>query len=172
MKIVDSNPRWRSEDIVDLDLEISVRNTPMSRDDPNTIDAIAAILAMDMADEVEEFPLSKIGINRQKKYLKAEVSHLSLSLPAVCHMMFPRCINIILTTFCLSLPYRVPQSKNRGATEKTNPTAVDQQQQHSKYRNLNHIQPRSSTILDYCLEKSFRLRQRGEDCSCQSIDNH
>lgn len=74
MKIVDSNPRWRSEDIVDLDLVMPVRKSPATRDDPNTIDVIAAILAMSMDDEIEELPLNEIRENRQKKYLKAGVS--------------------------------------------------------------------------------------------------
>ena len=83
MKLVDSNPRWRSEDIVDLDLVMPVRKSPADRDDPNTIDAIAAILAMSMDDEVEELPLNEIRKNRQKKYLKA-VSRVAL----VCMQCF------------------------------------------------------------------------------------
>lgn len=71
MKLVDSNPRWRSEDIVDLDLVMPVRKSPASRDDPNTIEAIAAILAISMNDEVEELPLNEIRKNRKNKYLKA-----------------------------------------------------------------------------------------------------
>ena len=71
MKLVDSNPRWRSEDIVDLDLVMPVRKSPAARDDPNTIEAIAAILAISMDDEVEEPPLNEIRKNRQNKYLKA-----------------------------------------------------------------------------------------------------
>ncbi|KAK1746436.1 kinesin family protein [Skeletonema marinoi] len=74
MKMVDSNPRWRSEDIVDLDLVMPVQKAPAARDDPNTIDAIAAILAIDMDDKVDELPLNEIRKNRQKKYLKAESS--------------------------------------------------------------------------------------------------
>ena len=71
MKMVDSNPRWRSEDIVDLDLVIPVRKSPAAKDDPNTVDAIGAILAMSMDDEIEQLPLNEIRKNRQKKYLKA-----------------------------------------------------------------------------------------------------
>ena len=88
MKMVDSNPRWRSEDIVDLDLVMPVQKAPAARDDPNTIDAIAAILAIGMDDKVDELPLNEIRKNRQKKFLKAEVSHLMF---AVCHVS-PRCI--------------------------------------------------------------------------------
>ncbi len=77
MKMVDSNPRWRSEDIVDLDLVMPVRKPPAAKDDPNTVDAIAAILAMSIDDEIEQLPQNEIRKNRQKKYLKAGVSHAS-----------------------------------------------------------------------------------------------
>lgn len=121
LKIVDSNPRWRSEDIVDLDLAMPVRNTTVSRDDPNTIDAIAAILAMGMGDEEEEFPLSEIRRNRQKKYLKAEVSHFS-----ICCVP---CNDLVSDNNCRS----TTQSKRRGAEKRTPPKAV--QQQHSNHKN-------------------------------------
>ena len=80
MKMVDSNPRWRNEDIVDLDLVIPVRKSPADKDDPNTVDAIGAILAMSMDDEIEQLPLNEVRKNRQKKYLKAGVSHISFSV--------------------------------------------------------------------------------------------
>ncbi len=131
LKMVDSNPRWRSEDIVDLDLAMPVRNTPASRDDPNTLKAIAAILAMDMGDEVEELPLNEIRTNRQKKFLKAEVSHFS-----VCYVPCSTMCNYNSTLTTTTSPsHRLPQSRDRGAG-KTNPRVV--QQQHSKHRNLNH----------------------------------
>lgn len=73
MKIVDSNPRWRSEDVVDLNI-VMPEKTISARDDPNTPDVIAAILAIDMGDDVEEFLPSKSRINRKKKFLQADVS--------------------------------------------------------------------------------------------------
>ena len=72
MKIVDSNPRWRSEDVVDLNIVIP-EETISARDDPNTPDVIAAILAIDMGDDVEEFLPSKSRMNRRKKLLQADV---------------------------------------------------------------------------------------------------
>ncbi|KAL7457249.1 hypothetical protein ACHAWC_008771 [Mediolabrus comicus] len=70
MKIVDSNPRWRSEDVVDLNIA-TPEKTISARDDPNTPDVIAAILAIDMGDDVEEFLPSKSRMNRRKKQLLA-----------------------------------------------------------------------------------------------------
>ena len=125
MKMVDSNPRWRSEDIVDLDLVIPVRKSPAAKDDPNTVDAIGAILAMSMDDEIEQLPLNEIRKNRQKKYLTAGVSHVSF-----------RCVYVEICNsdnicICLDLPtHRVPPSRNRSA-EKTKPRTA-QQQHHSK----------------------------------------
>jgi kinesin family protein 3/17 len=73
MKIVDSNPRWRSEDVVDLNIAMPEK-TISARDDPNTPDVIAAILAIDMGDDVEEFVPTKSRMNRRKKLLQADVS--------------------------------------------------------------------------------------------------
>ncbi len=97
MKMADSNPRWRSEDIVDLELVMPVRKSPAAKDDPNTVDAIGAILAMSMDDEIEQLPLNEIRKNRQKKYVKAGVSRASLFCVYVE-------VHVTLTTsaFCLA----------------------------------------------------------------------
>jgi hypothetical protein len=44
---VDSNPRWRTENVVDLEMTVPARSTP-HRDDPNTVKKIRTILAMDL----------------------------------------------------------------------------------------------------------------------------
>jgi len=53
----DSNPRWRTEDVVDLEITMPARSTP-HRDDPNTVGKIRAILAMDLEDDP---PAKKTG---------------------------------------------------------------------------------------------------------------
>lgn len=118
LKMVDSNPRWRSEDIVDLDLAMPVRNTPASRDDPNTLKAIAAILAMDMGDEVEELPLNEIRTNRQKKFLKAEVSHFS-----VCYVPCSTMCNYKLNSDNNYLSITQTSSKQRQRRRKDKPNS-------------------------------------------------
>ena len=54
---VDSNPRWRTDNVVDLEMTVPSRSTP-HRDDPNTISKIRAILAMDLNDDP---PAKKTG---------------------------------------------------------------------------------------------------------------
>lgn len=61
-KMVDpNNPRWHTEDIVDLDLIMPSRSTP-AIGDPNTTTRIQNILSMDINDEL---PSSK-GSSRSK----------------------------------------------------------------------------------------------------------
>lgn len=107
MKIVDSNPRWRSEDVVDLNI-VMPEKTISARDDPNTPDVIAAILAIDMGDDVEEFLPSKSRINRRKKLLQADVS----TIPIV----FSRCnfttlLNLTVTPLSMLLFIEFFQAK-------------------------------------------------------------
>ena len=154
MKLVDSNPRWRSEDIVDLDLVMPVRKSPASRDDPNTIDAIAAILAISMNDEVEELPLNEIRKNRKNKYLKA-VSLVAL----VCVPCFSTLQKYKLDKICLILIHRAPPSRSKGA-ERTKPSVVRQQQHSKMHRNLDHV---LSFALYFTLlpEKIFSFASKG-----------
>ena len=67
-RLVDTNPRWRTEDVVDLEIIMPARTTP-HRDDPNTVGKIRAILAMDL----EEYPpAKKAGVgakHREDQYL-------------------------------------------------------------------------------------------------------
>ena len=56
-RLVDPNPRWRTEDIVDLEIMMPARTTP-HRDDPNTVGKIRAILAMDLEGDP---PAQKAG---------------------------------------------------------------------------------------------------------------
>ena len=58
---VDSNPRWRTENVVDLEMTVPARSTP-HRDDPNTVGKIRAILAMDLYDD----PPAKTTGGREK----------------------------------------------------------------------------------------------------------
>lgn len=132
MKMVDSNLRWRSEDIVDLDLVMPDRKSPAAKNDPNTVDAIGAILAMSMDDEIEQLPLNEIRKNRQKKYLKAGVSRASF----LCvHVQLHK--TLTTSTFASLSIRRVPPSRNR-SVEKTKPRAA-QQQHHSKTHLSHHI---------------------------------
>mmetsp|Transcript_18809 Transcript_18809/g.45183 ORF Transcript_18809/g.45183 Transcript_18809/m.45183 type:complete len:121 (+) Transcript_18809:494-856(+) len=69
-RMVDPNPRWRTENIVDLDISMPERSTP-TYDDPNTISKIRAILAMDLNDHpLKELPSNKISSikNRENQY--------------------------------------------------------------------------------------------------------
>ena len=50
-RMVDPNIRWRSRDILDLDIIMPTRSTGYF-DDPNTPERIAAILALDLSDQV------------------------------------------------------------------------------------------------------------------------
>ena len=101
MKIVDSNPRWRSEDVVDLNI-VMPEKTISARDDPNTPDVIAAILAIDMGDDVEEFVPSKSRINRKKKFLQADVSIKALPYVfSMCNFtVFSKLTAIPFSIFC------------------------------------------------------------------------
>lgn len=65
-KMVDPNVRWRTEDIVDLDIEMPARST-LNLGDPNTARKIALILSMDVTDHMEE-PQQKE--NRQEKLFR------------------------------------------------------------------------------------------------------
>jgi kinesin family protein 3/17 len=49
-RLVDPNPRWRTENVVDLERIMPTPSTP-NRDDPNTLSKIRAILAMDLKDD-------------------------------------------------------------------------------------------------------------------------
>lgn len=67
-RLVDPNPRWRTEDVVDLEIMMPARTTP-HRDDPNTVGKIRAIIAMDMEDGP---PAKKAGggaKHREDQYL-------------------------------------------------------------------------------------------------------
>lgn len=67
---VDSNPRWHTQDIVELDIVMPERSTPAD-DDPNTPDKIAAILAMDLDAPLRELPSNKNKlVRREDKYLR------------------------------------------------------------------------------------------------------
>lgn len=109
MKIVDSNPRWRSEDVVDLNI-VMPEKTISARDDPNTPDVIAAILAIDMGDGVEEFVPSKSRMNRRKKLLQADVSIKTLFLICATSHSFESHSNTPLHL----VVHRVPPSKSTG----------------------------------------------------------
>jgi hypothetical protein len=52
-KVTDPNPRWRTEDVVDLDIAMPTRSTP-NQDDPNTMSKIRAILAMDLDEPIKK----------------------------------------------------------------------------------------------------------------------
>jgi len=69
-KMVDSNPRFHIDNIVELEIAMPARSTPDS-DDPNTLSKIASILAMDLDDPVKELPSSKTSRlkQREKQYL-------------------------------------------------------------------------------------------------------
>eukprot|EP01082_Thalassiosira_pseudonana_P012027 g9840.t1 g9840 contig4:695820-698217(-) len=66
-KMVDPNLRWHSEDVVELDIAMPTRSTP-DFEDPNTASKIAAILAMDLNDPMEELPRKKTS-NRASRFL-------------------------------------------------------------------------------------------------------
>lgn len=66
-KMVDPNPRWHTENIVDLDIVMPTRSTPQY-DDPNTTAKIQAILAMDLNDPVKELPKSSSAKNRENQF--------------------------------------------------------------------------------------------------------
>ena len=52
-KVTDSNPRWRTEDIVDLDIAMPTKRAP-KQDDANTMTKIRAILAMDLNEPIKK----------------------------------------------------------------------------------------------------------------------
>ena len=56
--MVDPNPRYHNEDIIELDLAIPAKSTP-NHDDPNTTSRIREILAMDLNDPIKELRSSK-----------------------------------------------------------------------------------------------------------------
>ncbi|KAL9191567.1 hypothetical protein ACHAXT_001273 [Thalassiosira profunda] len=62
----DPNPRWRTENIVDLDIVMPHRSTPLP-DDPNTPDRIAAILAMDINDRGTERSSAKSSRTKHRE---------------------------------------------------------------------------------------------------------
>jgi hypothetical protein len=67
-RLVDPNPRWRTEDVVDMEIMMPARTTP-HRDDPNTVGKIRAILSMDPEDNT---PAKKVGggaKRREDQYL-------------------------------------------------------------------------------------------------------
>ena len=68
-RMVDPNPRWRTDNIVDLEMSMPARSTPAC-DDPNTLSKIRAILAMDINDPVEQLPTPKSRIkHRENQFL-------------------------------------------------------------------------------------------------------
>lgn len=69
-KVSDSNPRWRTKDIVDLDIAMPTRSTP-NQDDPNTMNKIRAILAMDLNEPINPTRSirSSSAKRRESKYL-------------------------------------------------------------------------------------------------------
>ena len=71
---VDPNPRFRTDNIVDLDLILPEKRTP-DRDDPNTPAKIAAILAMDLDDPPAH---SRRAKNRENQYFSVS-DHTSKS---------------------------------------------------------------------------------------------
>ncbi|KAL7535976.1 hypothetical protein ACHAXR_006842 [Thalassiosira sp. AJA248-18] len=71
-KMVDPNPRYHTQDIVELDIAMPARSTP-AYDDPNTESKIAAILAMDINDPLKELPSTNKNSSmrrREEKYLR------------------------------------------------------------------------------------------------------
>jgi hypothetical protein len=56
-RLVDPNPRWHTEDVVDLEIMMPAHTTPHC-DDPNTVGKIRAILSMDPEDNT---PAKKLG---------------------------------------------------------------------------------------------------------------
>lgn len=82
-KMVDPNLRWHSEDVVELDIAMPTRSTP-DFEDPNTASKIAAILAMDLNDPMEELPRKKTS-NRASRFLSLNgVSNLCTRVCVVC----------------------------------------------------------------------------------------
>jgi hypothetical protein len=67
-RTVDPNPRWRTEDIVDLEIMMPHRSTP-DQDDPNTLDKIKSILAMDLNDPLRKIPSSKSRAKHRENQL-------------------------------------------------------------------------------------------------------
>jgi len=67
-RLVDPNPRWRTEDVVDLEITMPTRSTP-HRDDPNTVGKIRAILAMDLEDDPPAKKTEGGSKHREDQYL-------------------------------------------------------------------------------------------------------
>ena len=80
-RMVDPNIRWRTDNIVDLDIEMPGRSTP-DFEDPNTPEKIASILAMDLNDYSYMEELPRKGLNRQDKMLRLD--DVSLFNPSTC----------------------------------------------------------------------------------------
>lgn len=67
-RLVDPNPRWRTEDVVDLEITMPARSTP-HRDDPNSVGKIRAILAMDLEDDPPAKKTEGGSKHREDQYL-------------------------------------------------------------------------------------------------------
>lgn len=77
-KVSDANPRWRSEDIVDLDIAMPTRSTP-DQGDPNTLKKIRDILVMDLNEPIRKTSSSSGSIRKSSSAKRRESKYLSVS---------------------------------------------------------------------------------------------